>query len=46
MRGPRPANNRPEWGSGGGPEYYKGWSGQIMANMASNTAGYLSLDEC
>ena len=25
VRGPRPANKHPEWGQGGGPEYYRGW---------------------
>ncbi|MBX9893671.1 MAG: hypothetical protein K2Y09_00620 [Nitrosomonas sp.] len=26
VRGPRPARNHPEWGSGGGPEYSRGWT--------------------
>jgi hypothetical protein len=25
VRGPRPALKHPEWGIGGGPEYYTGW---------------------
>ena len=26
VRGPGPARNHPEWGSGGGPEYSRGWT--------------------
>jgi len=25
VRGPRPANLHPEWGGGGGSEYFRGW---------------------